>query len=236
VPPGRKAIVPAAIPGPQLLVYDEPAATHTERAYRTLLEDIVTLRLGPGDVLADDALRRRLGLGRTPIREALQRLASQRLVVIIPRKGVVVSDINITDLSEIYEVRAPLEGVAARLAAERNGGRELPAAVSADLDEIARASDFLELIALDYRLHRAVHVLACNSYLLSTLDWYLALADRLVLAVSRRLPNPPAEELAAAMSDFREQFAAISCGDAAAAEDLARRHACFSEQFVRRAV
>jgi len=229
-------MVPATAPVAQVLVYDEPATTHTERAYRALLEDIVTLRLEPGEVLADDALRRRLGLGRTPIREALQRLASQRLVVIIPRKGVVVSDVNITDLSEIYEVRVPLEGVAARLAAERHGSRELPADVYAYLDAVDQASDFLALLALDYRLHRAVHVLALNSYLRSTLDWYLALASRLVIAVSRRLPRPPAEELAATMNDFREQFAAISRGDGAAAEDLACRHARFSEQFVRRAV
>ncbi len=72
---------------PELLLFDEAATTQTKRAYRALLEDIVTLKLEPGEVLAEDVLRRRLALGRTPIREALQRLASQRLLVVIPRKG-----------------------------------------------------------------------------------------------------------------------------------------------------
>ena len=221
---------------PDLLLYDVPATTQTESAYRALLEDIVTLRLGPGQVLAEDALRQRLALGRTPIREALQRLASERLVVVIPRKGVIVSEINVTDLSEIYEVRSPLEGVAARLAAERFGSGELPPELRSDLAAIAATGEFLALIALDHRLHRAIHRLARNTYLLCTLNWYLMLSYRLVLAASRRLPRPPVEELAETMSDFHDQFAAIRDGDAAAAEDLARRHSGFSEQLLRRVV
>jgi DNA-binding GntR family transcriptional regulator len=221
---------------PELLLYDAPATTQTEIAYRALLEDIVTLRLGPGEVLAEDALRQRLALGRTPIREALQRLATQRLVIVIPRKGVMVSEINVTDLSEIYEVRSPLEGVAARLAAERFGSGELAPEVDRDLAAIAATDDFLALNAIDHRLHRAIHRLARNTYLLGTLDWYLTLSYRLVLAAGRRLSRPPASELAETMSDFHDQFAAIRAGDAAAAEDLARRHSGFSEQLLRRVV
>ena len=147
-----------------------------------------------------------------------------------------VSEINVTDLSEIYEVRSPLEGVAARLAAERFGNGELPPEVDSDLGAIAETSDFLALIAVDHRLHRGIHRLACNSYLLGTLDWYLTLSYRLVLAASRRLPRAPVEELAGTMSDFYDQFAAIRDGDAVAAEDLARRHSGFSEQLLRRVV
>jgi DNA-binding GntR family transcriptional regulator len=232
----REPIVSASAAGSQVLLFNELATTQTERAYRALLEDIVTLRLGPGEVLSDEALRGRLSLGRTPIREALQRLALERLVVIIPRKGVMVSEINITDLSEIYEVRAPLEGVAARLAAERLGARDLPRGVGPDLEAIPRTGDFLELVAIDHRLHRAIHSMARNSFLLNTLDWYLTLSYRLVFAASRRLSDPPSAELAETMNDFHDQFAAIGRGDAAAAEDLARRHAAFSEHLVRRVV
>lgn len=219
-----------------LLLVDEPPTSQTEKAYRGLLEEIVSLRLAPGELLAEETLCERLTLGRTPVREALQRLASQRLVVIIPRRGVVVSEITITDLREIFEVRSPLEGLAAALAAKRWGGRYLPSEITADLAAIAITSDFFALVAIDCRLHHAVHRMVGNSYLLATLDWYLTLSIRLVTAVGQRLPTQPAEELAETMQDFHHQFAAIADGDAAKAQELARRHAGFSEQLLRRVV
>jgi DNA-binding GntR family transcriptional regulator len=219
-----------------LLLFDEPAGSQAERAYRGLLEEIVSLRLAPGEVLVEERLCELLGLGRTPVREALQRLAAQRLVVIIPRRGVMVSEINITDLREIYQVRAPLEGQAAALAAERWSGRELPSGVTADLAAMSAAPDFFALVAVDHRLHHAIHQMAGNSYLLTTLDWLLTLSIRLVTAAGQRLPAQPADELAETMRDFRDQFAAITAGDAAEAERLARRHAGFSEELLRRVV
>jgi DNA-binding GntR family transcriptional regulator len=219
-----------------VLLFDEPPATQAEQAYRSLLEDIVTLKLDPGDVLAEDALRERLGLGRTPIREALQRLASEDLVVVLPRRGVIVSQINVTDLTEIYEVRSRLEGLAARLAAERFGDGELPPGVAADLSLIPETTGFLALIAVDRRLHRVVHHLARNRYLLDNLDWYLNLSIRLVLAAARRLPAPPVAEMAETMADFHDLFVAIVAHDGDRAEEIASRHSGFSEGMLRRTV
>lgn len=218
------------------MLFDEPATSLAEQAYRALLEEIVSLRLPPGEILVEEQLCRLTSLGRTPIREALQRLAAQRLVAIIPRRGVMVSEINITDLTEIFQVRAPLEGAAAALAAERWGGRDLPEAVAADIAAIGSAFGFFPLVAVDHRLHHAIHRMAGNSYLLATLDWYLTLSIRLVTAVGQRVPNQPVEELAATMQDFEEQFSAIAAGDAATAAELARRHAAFSEDLLRRVV
>jgi DNA-binding GntR family transcriptional regulator len=220
----------------RILLFDEPPATLADQAYRTLLEDIVTNRLEPGAVLVEEELQRRLGLGRTPIREALQRLAYEDLVDVLPRRGTLVSQINITDLSEIYEVRSRLEGLAARLAAERFGNGELPAEVAANLAAIPGTTDFLALTAIDRHLHKTVHRLAHNSYLLDNLDWYLNLSIRLVLAAARRLPAPPVEEMAETMADFHDLFAAIVAHDGARAEGIASRHAGFSEGMLRRTV
>jgi DNA-binding GntR family transcriptional regulator len=228
--------MPGETAQPGLLLFDEPAASQAEQAYRMLLEEIVSLRFAPGEVLVEDTLRDRLALGRTPIREALQRLAVQRLVTIIPRRGVLVSEINISDLREIFEVRSPLEGVAASLAARHSYGHDLPTGVAADLAALAGTQDFLGLVAVDHRLHHAIHRLARNSYLLTTLDWYLTLSIRLVIAAGRRLPAPPTQELAETMRDFERQFAAIAAGDEDTAAELARRHAGFSEQLLRRVV
>ena len=230
--------VAASKPGGKapLLLFDDPPTTQADQAYRVLLEDIVTLKLEPGQVLVEDELRQRLGLGRTPVREALQRLGNEELVVVLPRRGTLVSQINITDLTEIYEVRAPLEGLAARLAAERFGDGELPPEVAANLEAIPRTDDFVTLTAIDRHLHKTVHRLSRNEYLLDNLDWYLNLSIRLVLAAARRLPAPPTEEMAATMADFQDLFAAIVAHDGARAEQIARTHAGFSEDVLRRAV
>src|SRR3954465_1678799 len=93
--------------------------TLTDRAYRELEEMIVTLQLLPGTVLSEQALAVRLKIGRTPIREALQRLARDGLVLIMPRRGIMVSEINLRLQLRLLEVRRELERLMASLAAER---------------------------------------------------------------------------------------------------------------------
>ena len=228
----------SAIPGAMrtLVLFDDPPATMAERAYQALLEEIVTLRMRPGDVLVEEDLQQRLELGRTPIREALQRLAHEELVVILPRRGVFVSQINVTDLTEIYSVRSTLEGLAARLAAETFGEDELPDDVAVNLAAIPETTDFIALVAVDRHLHKTVHRLSRNRYLVDNLDWYLKLSIRLVLAAAERLPSPPAQEMAETMMDFHDLFAAIVAHDGAKAEQIASRHAGFSEGMLRRTV
>ena len=219
-----------------LLLFDEPPTTQADQAYRVLLEEIVTLKREPGEVLVEEDLRQRLGLGRTPIREALQRLAYEEFVVVLPRRGTLVSQIHITDLTEVYEVRSALEGLAARLAAERFNDDPLPPEVATNLAAIPQTTDFLALTAVDRHLHKTVYRLSRNGYLEDNLDWYLNLSIRLVLAAARRLAAPPTEEMAATMADFHELFAAIVAHDGTRAEQIAVRHAGFSKDMLRRTV
>src|ERR1700722_14777736 len=93
--------------------------TLTEKAYRALEEEIVTLRIPPGTVVSEAILSRRLGVGRTPIREALQRLAREWLVVIMPRRGIVVSEIDPVRQPRLLEARREIERFLARAAAKR---------------------------------------------------------------------------------------------------------------------
>jgi DNA-binding GntR family transcriptional regulator len=95
------------------------AETLTDRAYTELEELIVTLQLAPGSVLSEQMLAERLGIGRTPIREALQRLARERLVVVLPRRGIMVSAIDIKSQLRLLEVRREIERLVARGAARR---------------------------------------------------------------------------------------------------------------------
>jgi len=96
-----------------------PAQSLTELAYAQLEEMIVTLKLPPGAAVSEAELSQRLGIGRTPIREALQRLARERLVVILPRRGIIVSEINVKSQLRLLEVRRELERLVARSAARR---------------------------------------------------------------------------------------------------------------------
>ena len=93
--------------------------TLTEQAYRLIEEQIVTLRLKPGDVLSEQMLSTTFDIGRTPIREALQRLAREGLITVLPRKGILVSDINPRSQLLVLEVRREIERLLSRAGAER---------------------------------------------------------------------------------------------------------------------
>ena len=94
-------------------------ATLTEQAYRAIEEAIVTLSLRPGEVVSEAQLSTRSGFGRTPVREALQRLARERLVRILPRRGIVVAAVDIREQLRLLEVRREIERLTARAAARR---------------------------------------------------------------------------------------------------------------------
>ena len=106
-----------------------------ERAYYGIRELIVTLELAPGAPVSERELMERLGLGRTPVREALRTLAQEKLVEVYPRRGIVVSPVDVGDLALLSEARITLESFAARLAAERANAddREVALALLAEL-------------------------------------------------------------------------------------------------------
>lgn len=157
---------------------DEPESLG-EQAYIALRRKIVRLDFAPGDVLREDELRSSLGLGRTPIREALQRLAREHFVTVIPRRGMFVSGIDVSELSTLFETRAMLEPYTARLAAVRGtdahwDDMEATLALTADpsLDDVAQ-------LALDRRCHEIIWSASSNRFLLDTLDMLYAQSDRL---------------------------------------------------------
>src|SRR5260370_32984189 len=102
-------------------VIPDVVRSQSGEAYLGMRDRIVCLDMPRGSVVGEGRLRDELEIGRTPIREALQRLAWENLVRSVPHRGTFVTDVNITDLARITEVRVVLEGHAARLAAERIG-------------------------------------------------------------------------------------------------------------------
>jgi DNA-binding GntR family transcriptional regulator len=138
---------------------------------------IIRLELAPGDVVREEALQRQLGIGRTPIREALQRLARDQFVTVLPRRGMLVSSIDVSELSLLFETRAVMEPYAARLACMRGTDtdwdemkRVIDASITADGDEAQ--------LEVDRRCHEIIWNAAGNRFLSDTLDVLYAQSDR----------------------------------------------------------
>jgi len=116
-----------------------PAPSLTDRAYAEIEELIITLKLAPGSAVSESDLQTWLGIGRTPIREALHRLAREKLVTILPRRGIIVSAIDIRQQLLLLELRREIERLIARSAARR-ASEEERAQFVALADHFGRAS------------------------------------------------------------------------------------------------
>lgn len=139
---------------------------------------IVRLELAPGDVVRDDDLQAELGIGRTPIREALQRLDRDQFVTVIPRRGMFVSSIDVADLSMLYETRAVMEPYAARLACRRGTAAHW-AEMAIEIEASLRAGvPPVDLLDVDRRCHEIIWSAAGNRFLTDTLDNLYAHSDR----------------------------------------------------------
>lgn len=202
-----------------------------DKAYYAIREMIVSLEFRPGAVINERALTEQLRIGRTPTREALRRLAQEKLVEVYPRRGMFVTSVEIGDLASLCEVRAVLESHAAGLAAQRltEPDREELDGLIAALGEPPAGER--ALMALDERIHRVIYRLARNPFLEETLEEYYVLALRIwYLALDQ------ARELRGAVQEHRALLAAVCSGEATRAEELMRAHVDGFERAMRAAL
>lgn len=207
------------------------ARSLADQAYYRIRELIVSLELPPASLISERELMERLGLGRTPVREALRALARERLVDVYPRRGMFVSRVDVGDLAGLSEVRAALESHAARLAAER-ATEEDRAAIAALLDELNGAGGELgerTLIDLDQRIHRHIYRCTHNAFLEATLDEYYVLTLRIWFLALDRVAR-----LEDAVGEHRELLEAIRDREPERAGSAMRRHVSGFEQAIRR--
>ncbi len=208
-----------------------PGASLADRAYVAIRDQLIMLEIRPNEPIDDDALARSLGVGRTPVREALKRLEVDRLVVSFPRRGTFATGMDITDLAHISEIRVQLEPLAARRAAER-AVRETRLELADMAAEIAAldvgALDRTELMRRDLAVHRAIYRAAANPHLDDVLVRYDNLATRIFCLFLDRLPTVDAH-----VGEHVELLRAIADGDADRAEELAREHVIGFERAIR---
>lgn len=206
-----------------------PDQTQTERAYLQLEEEIATLRIPPGAVVSEALLSKRLGVGRTPVREALQRLAREWLVIIMPRRGIFVSGIDVARQLRLLDARRVLERLLAQSAACRcsPGQRAQFARIAAGMERTANRSDDLSFMRLDREFNLLLLDAAGNEFAAASMGlmnglsrrfWYLhyrqvadlPLAARLHAATARAIAAGQESEAGAAsdaLVDYVEAFA-----------------------------
>jgi DNA-binding GntR family transcriptional regulator len=196
-----------------------PSELLSDRAYAALRDRLVALRIPPGAPIDEESLTAELGVGRTPVREAIRRLALEGLVVVYPRRGTFAAAINIPSLTDLTDVRTVLEAHAAERAARLRDDDD-GAAAERLIDELRAAeSSQRSLIELDARVHRFVYRCSRNPYLEQDLDRYLNMSLRIWHLTWDRLPP-----LEARVREHCELLEAIRDGDAERAGRVARDH------------
>ena len=214
------------------LVDGDPTRSQSEEAYLRIRDRIVSLDMPPGSVVNESRLREELKIGRTPIREALQRLSRENLVKSVPHRGTFVTDVNITDLARITEVRVVLEAHAARLATERLSAMDRGSLTTLlEVLESGSSLDQRELMRLDQLIHRQIYRAARNPFLEATLERYFNLSLRLWYLVLDREVG-----LREALREHMELLRAILAGDTDGAQASMRRHVTGFEREIRKAL
>jgi DNA-binding GntR family transcriptional regulator len=205
--------------------------SYADFAYRVLCDELIVLDIKPGEPLNDEVISRRLGVGRTPIREAMKRLEGDHLVTAYPRRGTFAAGVDITDLAEVSEIRQLLEPAASARAARMASHR-----TRQELRELAREVERLlsipqgqrDLMRLDMRVHRSIYRAAGSRHLEDVLVRCDNLATRIWSLVLEKLP-PVSDHIAqhVGLLDL------IADGDAEAAARLTTKHVTDFENLIR---
>lgn len=150
------------------------------RAYETLRDRIVCLELPPGALLSETSLGDLMGISRTPIREALKRLERDYLIAIMPRRGIIVTDVDLHDQLQLIDVRRGIEGTLFSRAAERSNSvqRARFAELAQEMEVSALNNDLAHHYQIDRVFDSLVDVCAGNRFMTDTLRPFHSLVRR----------------------------------------------------------
>ncbi len=195
-------------------------APQTEHLVQVIREAILSNKFEPGERLNESHFANQTKTSRSPVREAIQRLAGEGLLTFVPGRGAFVARFDLDEIKELFEIREAIDGMAARLAAERGKPRDIQRLVDIlDLTEVALTNDAMPTYPLDLDFHQKVLDTAYNDRLR---DHGYEIHTQLRLARSRSgYRTPRASE---AFVEHRRILDAIKARDAAAAEEAMREH------------
>ena len=192
----------------------------TRRAYELIWEEITTLELPPGSPINEQKLAEELGMGVVPVREALRLLAHDNLVTVTPRHGLYVADVDTPDLEQLSEMRLSLEGLSARLAAQRATADDVVVLEALRQEQASvLPEDSHRLFEVDHKFHQAIAKASGNKYLAQTLERLFGLSRRLWYLILPQLGHLPT-----AVEKHLDLVEAIKARDADGAEKIMREH------------
>jgi len=212
----------ATAPARALTAIDAEALRTRSRAdfvYESLRDAVSDGRIAVGERVREEEIARNLGVSRTPVREALQRLHQRGLLVFGNGRGLVVAELSQHQVLQLYAMREILEGSAARFAAQHANATDVSILYRLQKDLAEAKPDALLLVTLNRRFHQAIYEAAHNQYLMQTLNM---LHDSLALLhnATFRVPSRRSES----DEEHRRIVAAIEKRDPDAAEEAAREH------------
>ena len=204
--------------------------TLREKIVETIRNAIVNGQLPSGTRVAEPELADKFGISRTPIREAFRQLESEGFITVIPRKGAVVASLSAKDVSDFYDLKAVLEGYAARCAAKKLTEKDLVKmeTVNRQMEAAALKRDLRKVLALHNEFHD-VFLTACGNEKLHLLVQGLVMQFqrfRLILAMPGRIEGSVAQH--------REIIDAFRKQDGAMAESLVQKNALYGKKILLR--
>lgn len=204
-----------------------------EDAYYRIREMIVTGTLRPGQIINEQDLVRHLGIGRTPVREAIQRLANQHVVEVFPRRGLAVAKLGLDDVQAIFEARETIEEKTSELAAIRRTDDEAQALamLGKRISSVAEDEDFTVFLGVDQQLHHLIASAARNWLLAESADHLLMLSDWIWHQYFQMRGSNPADYFT-----HESIIQAIVARDAECAGSAMREHVQQSREVIRSAM
>lgn len=191
------------------------------------------MRIPPGSVVSEAGLSARLGFGRTPVREALQRLANEGLVQILPRRGIIVTDIDVAAQLRLLDVRREIERLLARSAAQRSSHeiRERFESIANEMEDAAAQEDDMAFMRLDRAFNLLLLEAAANEFATAAMRVMNGLARRFWYAHYKLVADMPlTARLHAAVAR------AVAAGDSDAAAVASDRLIDYIQDFSRKSI
>lgn len=200
----------------------------SSKAYDEIRQLIVTLHLKPGEQIEEGALEKQLSIGRTPIREALQRLAVEGLLELVPGRGFFIRPISIDDVKSLFEAMTALEQIIVRLAAYRIQENQLIELHETCMKhrEANTAQDYIKVVRYNKEFHRCFYAATGNVFLLSSMEALQHQSERLAYLTYTReaLPAGCIDYNALAIEDHEQLVQCLCKGDAESAVEIITRH------------